>query len=75
MCGRSMATSNWKPYKQKPNKQLELAAAREIWGTFVINKDKDNMIKLLEGQRRFFDADGVKRIHNYMRMLRDGEIE
>jgi hypothetical protein len=54
---------------------LELAAAREIWGTFVINKDKDNMIKLLEGQRRFFDADGVKRIHNYMRMLRDGEIE
>ena len=66
---------SWKPYRLQPNKQLEVARAREIWTTFTINQDRDNLIKLIKGSSAWFDAEGVKRIHAYVKLFRNGEIE
>jgi len=68
-------TNDWKPYKLKPNYQLEVARAREIWTTYALNNDRDNLIKLVEGSKKWFDADGVKRIHSYVKLFRNGELE
>lgn len=68
-------TNGWKPYKLKPNNQLEMARAREIWTTYSLNGDKENLIKLVNGSSAWFDAEGVKRIHAYVKLFRNGEIE
>lgn len=64
-----------RPWKQAPLPDLEIARAREIWGTYCINKDKENLLKLVKGSREWFDDNGVRRIHAYVLQLRDGEIE
>ena len=68
-------SNGWNPYKLKPNYQLEVARAREIWTTYCMNQDKENLIKLVKGSLAWFDADGVKRIHAYVKLFRNGEIE
>ena len=68
-------TNDWKPYKLKPNNQLEVARAREIWVTYCLNNDRDNLMSLVKGSSKWFDADGVKRIHAYLKQFRNGELE
>lgn len=67
--------NKWMPYKLKPNYQLEVARAREIWTTYCLNNDKDNLMKLVKGSTAWFDDDGVRRIHAYVKLFRNGEIE
>jgi hypothetical protein len=67
--------NGYRPYKLKPNNQLEKARAREIWTTYTLNQDAENMKKLILGSSKWFDSDGVKRIHNYVRQFRAGLIE
>jgi len=54
---------------------LELARAREIWITFCLTKDRDNMIKLLNGSATHYGRDAIPRIKAYLWQFKDGAIE
>jgi len=54
---------------------LELARAREIWITFCLTKDRENMIKLVNGSATHYGKDALPRIKAYLRQFKDGEIE
>jgi hypothetical protein len=54
---------------------LELARAREIWITFCLNKDRENMVKLVNSSAKAYGMDSVPRIKAYLRQFKDGEIE
>jgi hypothetical protein len=54
---------------------LELARAREIWVTFCLTKDRENMVKLVNGSVDAYGRDAIPRIKTYLRQFKDGEIE
>lgn len=54
---------------------LELAWAREIWVTFCLTKDRENMIKLVNRSVDYYGKDAIPRIKAYLRQFKDGEIE
>ena len=54
---------------------LELARAREIWITFCLTKDRENMVKLVNGSASIYGRDAIARIKAYLRQFKDGEIE
>ena len=61
--------------RMSPPDYLELARAREIWITFCLNKNRDNMIKLVNGSAKAYGKDSIPRIKAYLRQFKDGEIE
>jgi hypothetical protein len=64
-----------KIFLQASSDYLELARAREIWITFCLNKNRDNMIKLVNGSAKAYGKDSIPRIKAYLRQFKDGEIE
>lgn len=54
---------------------LELARAREIWVTFCLTKDRENMLKLVNRSVDHYGRDAIPRIKAYLRQFKDGEIE
>lgn len=54
---------------------MEIARAREIYGTYMLNKDRDNAKKLVEGSIEWFDENGVKRIYGYLKEFHEGVRE
>ena len=48
---------------------LELARAREIWVTFCLTKDRENMIKLVNGSATHYGRDAISRIKAYLRQF------
>ena len=54
---------------------LELARAREIWTTFCLTKDRENMVKLVNRSVDHYGKDAIFRIKAYLRQFKDGEIE
>jgi len=54
---------------------LELARAREIWITFCLTKNRENMIKLINGSASIYGRDAIPRIKAYLRQFKDKEIE
>ena len=65
------------PYWQKiiPNSQLEQARAREIFHTWETLQDKELLLFSVKASIKWFDADGVKRILEYIKEMRDGKLE
>tara|TARA_R110002126_G_scaffold271411_1_gene415301 strand:- start:316 stop:525 length:210 start_codon:yes stop_codon:yes gene_type:complete len=64
---------NWN--KIPPNTQLEMARAREIFHTWETLQDKDNLMLQVKSSIKWFDEDGVRRIMNYIKEMRDGKLE
>ena len=66
-----------KNYWQKitPNSQLEQARAREIFHTWETLQDKELVLFSVKASVKWFDADGVKRIMQYVKDMRDGKLE
>jgi len=64
---------NWN--KIPPNSQLEIARAREIFHTWETLQDKDNLMLQVKSSIKWFDEDGVRRIMNYIKEMRDGKLE
>lgn len=54
---------------------LELARAREIWITFCLTKNRENMIKLINSSASIYGRDAIPRIKAYLRQFKDKEIE
>jgi hypothetical protein len=64
---------NWN--KIPPNSQLEIARAREIFHTWETLQDKDLLLFSVKASIKWFDEDGVRRIMNYIKEMRDGKLE
>jgi hypothetical protein len=64
---------NWN--KIPPNTQLEIARAREIFHTWETLQDKDLLLFSVKASIKWFDEDGVRRIMNYIKEMRDGKLE
>lgn len=54
---------------------LELAQAREIYGTYLSTKDRVLVNKQCQYASKWFGNDGSKRILGYVKQLDLGEIE
>lgn len=54
---------------------LELAQAREIYGTYLSTKDRVLVNKQCQYSSKWFGNDGSKRILGYVKQLDLGEIE
>ena len=61
--------------KIPPNRQLEMARAREIFHTWETLQDKDNLMLQVKSSIKWFDEDGVRRIMNYIKEMRDGKLD
>jgi hypothetical protein len=64
-----------KSNKILPNTQLEMARAREIFHTWETLQDKDNLMLQVKSSIKWFDEDGVRRIMNYIKEMRDGKLD
>jgi hypothetical protein len=64
-----------KSNKILPNTQLEMARAREIFHTWETLQDKDNLMLQVKSSIKWFDEDGVRRIMNYIKEMRDGRLD
>lgn len=61
--------------KISPNSQLEMARAREIFHTWETLQNKENLMLQVKSSIKWFDEDGVRRIMNYIKEMRDGNID
>ena len=61
--------------KIPPNSQLEMARAREIFHTWETLQDKDLLLFSVKASIKWFDEDGVRRIMNYIKEMRDGRLD
>ena len=64
-----------KSNKILPNTQLEMARAREIFHTWETLQDKYNLMLQVKSSIKWFDEDGVRRIMNYIKEMRDGRLD
>jgi hypothetical protein len=66
----------FKKYQTKiaPNRLLEEARAREIFHTWETDQDKEKLLFAVKASIKWFDEDGVKRILNYIKEMRDGTL-
>jgi hypothetical protein len=66
----------FKKYQVKiaPNRLLEEARAREIFRTWETDQDKEKLLFSVRASIKWFDEDGVKRILNYIKEMRDGNL-
>ena len=61
--------------KIPPNSQLEMARAREIFHTWETLQNKENLMLQVKSSIKWFDEDGVRRIMNYIKEMRNGNID
>tara|TARA_R110000823_G_scaffold267460_1_gene387458 strand:+ start:524 stop:733 length:210 start_codon:yes stop_codon:yes gene_type:complete len=61
--------------KIPPNRQLETARAREIFHTWETLQNKENLMLQVKSSIKWFDEDGVRRIMNYIKEMRDGTLD
>jgi hypothetical protein len=52
-----------------------MARAREIFHTWETLQDKDNLMLQVKSSIKWFDEDGVRRIMNYIKEMRDGRLD
>ena len=54
---------------------LEVAQAREIYGTYLVTKDRVLVNKQCQYAAKWFGNDGSKRILGYVKQMDSGEIK
>jgi len=54
--------------------QLEMAEAREIWGSYCITKDKQFVIDRCKFLAKFYGKDAPKRILAYVKQFQNEEL-